>query len=253
MTDLSGWAHLACAASAIGAGFVNAVAGGGTLISFPTMTALGVPSVAANATNTVALCPGYAGGAIAQRADLHGVGPSLHRQLVVSAVGGLVGSVLLVLSSEGLFRSVVPFLVLSASVLLAVQVRLRAWLFGGDHARKTRPMAELAAIAAASIYGGYFGAGLGIMLLAVIGLFNDYPLSRVNATKQLLSIVVNLCAAAFLVVSGKVEWTLVAVMAPGALVGGSLGGQWASRLPADRLRTLVVAYGVVVAVVYFLR
>ena len=252
MSSISGLAHLACAGSAVGAGFVNAVAGGGTLISFPTMAAVGVPSVAANATNTVALCPGYAGGAYAQRDDLRGLGASLHPQLAVSALGGLIGSILLVISSDALFRSVVPFLILGASVLLAVQVRLRTWLFGRA-GRSTRPGVELGAIGTAAVYGGYFGAGLGIMLMAVIGLFNDHPLNRVNATKQLLSIVINLCAAAFLVVSGKVEWTLVAVMAPCALAGGSVGGRVVSRLPAERLRALVVVYGIAVAVVFFVR
>ncbi len=252
MSSVSAWAHAACGASAIGAGIVNAIAGGGTLISFPAMTAVGVPSVRANATNTVSLCPGYVGGAYAQRMELEGLGLELKPQLITSALCGLAGSILLVLSSEAVFRSIVPFLILAACILLAVQVPLRRWLFGrGEH--RAHPVVEVGAVGIASIYGGYFGAGLGIMLMAVLGLLSDHPLTKVNAIKQLLSISVNVCAAAFLVFSGKIEWTLVAVMAPCALIGGNVGGRLANVIPAGKLRALVVVYGVIVAIVYFVR
>src|SRR6476646_2536112 len=114
MTDVSALAHLTAAAAAVGAGLVNAVAGGGTLISFPVLTAVGVPAVRANATNTVALCPGYIGGTFAQRNDLEGLGRSLRPQLVAAVVGGLGGSILLIVSSEAVFRQIVPFLILAA-------------------------------------------------------------------------------------------------------------------------------------------
>jgi uncharacterized membrane protein YfcA len=252
VTGLSVWAHLACGGSAVGAGIVNAIAGGGTLISFPAMTAVGVTAVRANATNTVSLCPGYIGGTFAQRAELEGLGRELRPQLVTSAVCGLAGSILLVLSSEAVFRSIVPFLILAACLLLAVQVPMRKWLFNRSE-RASHPAVELGAVGIASVYGGYFGAGLGIMLMAVLGLFSDHPLTKVNAVKQLLSIAVNVCAAAFLVFSGKIEWTLVAVMAPGALIGGNLGGRLAGVIPPGKLRACVVTYGVVVAIVYFVR
>lgn len=252
MTDLSVLAHVACGAAAVGAGMVNAMAGGGTLISFPAMTAVGVPSVHANATNTVSLGPGYVGGTFAQRRDLAGLGKQLRPQIVVSAIGGLTGSILLVLSSEAVFRSMVPFLILASCILLAVQVPLRNWMFARGQ-RRERPAVELAAIGATAVYGGYFGAGLGIMLMAVLGLLSDHPLTKVNAVKQLLSISINLCAAAFLVFSGKIEWTLVAVMAPAALLGGNLGGRLARRIPPGPLRIGVVVYGLVVTAVYFAR
>lgn len=252
MSTLSAWAHVACGASAVGAGIVNAIAGGGTLISFPTMTALGVPAVQANATNTVSLCPGYIGGTFAQRTELEGLGGEVKALLVASALGGLAGSILLVLSSEAVFRSIVPFLILAACLLLAAQARLRRWLFGrGEH--RAHPGVEVAAVGFAGVYGGYFGAGLGIMLLAVLGLLSDHPLTKVNAVKQLLSIAVNVFAAGFLVFSGKVEWTLVAVMAPASLVGGNVGGRLANVIPAATLRAAVVVYGIIVAVVYFVR
>ena len=249
--SLSLAAHVACGAAAIGAGAVNAIAGGGTLISFPVMTAIGVPGVKANATNTVSLCPGYIGGTWAQRKDLAHIDAPLRAPLIVASVGGLVGSILLVLSSEAMFRAIVPYLILAACALLAVQVPLRRWLFG--RVRAEHRAVELAAVGASAVYGGYFGAGLGIMLIAVLGLFSDAPLNTVNALKQLLSIAVNLCAAAFLVFSGKVVWSLVAVMAPMSLLGGAIGGRLASVINPTLLRVLVVVYGVVVAIVYLVR
>jgi uncharacterized membrane protein YfcA len=244
-------AHLACAAAAVGAGAVNAIAGGGTLISFPVMTAVGVPTVRANATNTVSLCPGYVGGTWAQRRDLTDLGNSVRAPLVVSATCGFAGSVLLVITSEAVFRAIVPFLIIAACLLLAIQVPLRKWLFA--RRRSENRGLELLTVGAASVYGGYFGAGLGIMLIAVLGLFSDESLTKVNALKQLLSVAVNVCAAAFLAFSGKIEWTLVAVMAPTSLIGGHLGGRLVTVIPPAKLRVVVVAYGLVVALVYLLR
>ncbi len=235
---------------------VNAIAGGGTLISFPVMTALGVPTKIANATNTVSLCPGYIGGTYAQRKELSGLSNELRPQLIVSAFGGLAGSVLLVVSSEAAFRQIVPFLILAACILLALQTRMRAWLFGRGkegEPRQEHRLLELGTVGVAAVYGGYFGAGLGIMLMAVLGLFSDRSLTQVNAVKQLLSIVVNVCAAAFLVFKGNVEWSLVAVMAPASLVGGNLGGRLAGKVPPAKLRAFVVTFGLIVAVVYLFK
>jgi uncharacterized membrane protein YfcA len=258
MADLSLLAHLACAGAAAAAGAVNTMAGGGTLISFPTLTALGVPSVAANATNTVALCPGYIGGAHAQRQALDGAGS--RGELAVAAGAGLLGSVLLVVTDDDAFRVIVPYLILLAAVLLAVQPRVRAWLTrrggGGDADGDARPRhraLELGGIAAASIYGGYFGAGLGIMLLAVLGLFGDHSIARANALKSVLAFAVNVAAAGFLAFSGKVEWTLVLLMAPASLAGGSAGGRLLTRIPPERVRPVIVTFAVVVAIVYLVR
>lgn len=255
--DLSAGAHLAAAGAAVLAGAVNAVAGGGTLITFPVLTAVGVPAVRANATNTVALCPGYVGGTLAQRRDLAGLGRGLRLQMVVAAVGGLTGSLLLVLTSEAVFRRIVPFLILGACALLATQDRLRARLARrragrADDAGLSHPL-ELAAVYGAAIYGGYFGAGLGIMMLAILGLLSDLPFTRLNAVKQLSSFVINTTAALFLAFSGKVVWSVALVMAPASLVGGAVGGRFAGSLPPARLRAVVITFGVVVAVVYLVR
>ena len=223
------------------------------MISFPVLTAIGVPSIRANATNTVSLCPGYIGGTFAQRKDLAGLQRGLRPQLVAAVLGGLAGSMLLIVSSEAVFRNIVPYLILTACVLLALQDRLRSWLLSRSRPDSSHTTLEVSAVAITSVYGGYFGAGLGIMLMAVLGLFSDLPFNRLNAVKQLLSFLVNVSAALFLVFSGKVEWTIAAVMAPASLIGGHLGGTVASSLPPKKMRLGVIVFGVIVAVVYLVR
>jgi uncharacterized membrane protein YfcA len=252
MADVSALAHLAAAAGAVGAGVVNALAGGGTLISYPVLTAVGVPFVNANATNTVALCPGYVGGTYALRAEIEAAKEPLRTRLIVSGTGGFLGALLLMFTSNSLFRAIVPYLILLSCLLLAVQDPLRRWVTG--HRGEGRMTSvELTGVFLAGAYGGYFGAGLGIMLIAVLGLFSSVPFVQLNAVKQPLAAAINLSAAAFLVFSGKVEWTLAAVMAPAALVGGGLGGRLSTIIPGRTFRWVVVAIGVVVSIVYLVR
>jgi uncharacterized membrane protein YfcA len=247
--------HLIAAGAAVAAGAINAVAGGGSLVSFPTLVLLGVPTTAANITNTVALCPGYVGGTLAQRRDLAGQRRRVGRLAAASAIGGLTGAVLLLVSPDRLFDRLVPFLVLGACALLALQDRLKRIVYGGrvGSSGDDIPLHGVAAVGLAAVYGGYFGAGLGIMLLAVLGLVCDDALSRLNALKQLLSAVINWVAAAFFLASGSVLWSLAGVMAVGSLLGGHLGGRVAGRIPAGRLRAVVIAFGIAVAVVQLLR
>jgi uncharacterized membrane protein YfcA len=245
-------AHVAAAAAAVGAGAVNALAGGGTLISFPVLTAVGVPAVNANATNTVALCPGYVGGTWALRAEIAATGEPLRARLVVAVASGFVGALLLLLTSDAAFRAIVPYLILSSCLLMAVQDPLRRWVMR-HHGDARLTGLELAGTFLAGVYGGYFGAGLGIMLIAVLGLFSAVPFTQLNAIKQPLAAAINLSAAAFLVFSGKVEWSLVVVMAPAALVGGALGGRLSTVIPARTFRWVVISIGIVVSIVYFVR
>jgi uncharacterized membrane protein YfcA len=252
VSDVSGLAHVAAAAAAVGAGAVNALAGGGTLISFPVLTAVGVPPVRANATNTVALCPGYVGGTWALRREIDATGEPLRTRLIVTGAGGLTGALALLLTSDAVFRSIVPYLILLSCLLLAVQDPVRRWVAGHrGHGRLA--VVELGGLFLAAVYGGYFGAGLGIMLIAVLGLFSDVPFTQLNAVKQPLAAAINLSAAAFLVFSGKVEWTLVAVMAPASLLGGALGGRVSATLPASRFKWVVITIGVVVSIIYLVR
>ena len=242
------------------AGGVNALAGGGTLISFPVLVALGLPPVSANVTNTVALSPGYLGGALAQRRALDGQWSRLRALAVAAALGGVAGSVLLVLTSDSTFRVLIPVLLLVATGLLAFQNRIRAMLGIGAGA----PDGHLAAAGASggdprwlfapvglvSVYGGYFGAGLSIMLLAVLGIFLHDRLDRLNVLKQVLAFVINATASIFLLFSGRVYWVVALVMAVTSVIGGNVGGRLAGAVDPVRLRAIVVVIGLAVAVGY---
>ena len=226
---------------------MNSLVGGGTLVTFPTLVALGIPPVAANMTNTVALCPGYLGGAHAQRAGLVGQGHRLRNLVIAGSIGGLAGAVLLKFTSDDALRAIVPG-------LLALQPRLRLWL-GRHAATASSPDSPwlVPVVGLVAVYGGFFGAGVGVMLLAVLGLGVHQDLTRSNALKQVLSLTVNLVAALFFVFSGKVWWSVVAVMAGGSWLGGVAGGRLVSRVDPDRFRLAVVFVGAVITIVYAVR
>lgn len=291
--DLTALDYLAAAGAAGAAGAINALAGGGTLVSFPTLVALGVTPVSSNVTNTVALVPGYLGGSWAQRDELL---PQLKRTRLLSAVsivGGLAGSILLVSLSEHAFREAVPYLILLSSVLLLAQDRVRR--LAGTHDEdgalhapevvdvsgraaeppgvdagpgtgavapdvtastrreggpKVRP-ALVILVFAGAVYGGFFGAGLGIVLLAILGIFTSDSLTSSNALKQGLSFLINVVAAVFFAFSGHVLWSLVPVMAVASIAGGFLGGRFVSRISGELLRRLVVIAGVGVAIAFW--
>ena len=253
---LTPWDFLAAGGASLAAGAINALAGGGTLVSFPTLTAIGVPAIAANVTNTVALCPGYLAGTYAQRDDLAGQGGVLRWLAVVAGAGGLGGSLLLDVTPEHAFRALVPYLILMSCGLLLSQDRLRAWLTRAEHqaadmAAPTHRVGLGVSVFAASVYGGFFGPGLGIMLLAFLGLFSAERLVRLNALKQALSFVINVVAALSFALTGHVRWELVPVMAVAALVGGTVGGRFARRVNATVLRRVVVAAGTAVAISFW--
>ncbi len=246
------WVGLAAGA----AGAVNALAGGGTLISFPALTAVGVPAVAANVTNTVALCPGYFGATLAQAKDLRGQKRRLWLLLPAGVLGGIAGGLLLLHTGERTFRALVPFLILLASGLLAVQEPVRAWLtrrLAGRSADGAHERWAAVPVGLAAVYGGYFGAGLSVIVLAALGLLLDDSLTRLNALKQAVALATNVAAAVFFVFSGQVVWPAAAVMAAGALLGGAAGGRLAGRVRPSTLRWVVVAIGLVVSGIYFTR
>ena len=242
--------------AAVTAGVINALAGGGTLLTFPTLLAIGIPAVAANVTNTVALCPGYVGGIFAQSKDLQDQEQRLWIFVPAGLVGGFIGGFLLLISGERVFQSLVPILILLASGLLAVQDILKAWLV--RRAKKNGsagPSVKLAAVPVglAAIYGGYFGAGLSVIVLAVIGLVLDDTLTRLNALKQAIAFSANVAAAVLFLFSGKVVWPVAIVMAVGALIGGNLGGRLAGRVKPAILRGIVVVIGFTVGIIYLVR
>ncbi|MDX2090869.1 MAG: sulfite exporter TauE/SafE family protein [Kofleriaceae bacterium] len=236
--------------AALVAGAVNAIAGGGSLITFPALVAVGLPAVAASATNTIALCPGYLGAAFAQRRDLVGQGKRVATLGAVGTVGGAVGAFLLLRSGEKTFTAIVPFLILIAVLLIGFQARLRAYLLERMKMQHTETLAVLP-VGLAAIYGGYFGAGMGVMILAALGVFLSDNIIRINALKQTISLCTNIAAAVILAVWGPIDWVIVLVMAVGALAGGVLGGAMASRIPAKVLRWTIVGLGTALSAVYF--
>jgi uncharacterized membrane protein YfcA len=242
--------------AALVAGLVNAIAGGGTLITFPVLSALGVPLVVASVTNIVALCPGYLGGALAQRKDLSGQSRLLWIVLPVAVIGGSAGGALLLNTEEKAFRTLVPFLILGASLLMAVQDPLRAWIARRGPTAKSAMLGGIGVgllIALAALYGGYFNAGLSIVVMGVLGLLLDETSTRLNAVKQAISFSTTGAAAVFFVFSAEVLWMTALVMALAALAGGVLGGRLASYIKPQTLRWCVVAAGTVVGLDYLVR
>lgn len=238
------------------AGLVNALAGGGTLITFPTLISLGFPAIIANVTNTVALLPGYLGATIAQAKDLRGQEQRLVFLLPAVFLGGLIGGLLLLNTGEKLFRALVPYLILLASGLLAIQDPVRSIVQRRAEQKSRTKMPETwtaVPIGLAGIYGGYFGAGLSVIVLAVLGLFLEETLTRLNAIKQAIAFSVNIAAALLFMYSGKVDWDTAVIMAIGALVGGAIGGRLAGKLKPVTLRWTVVSIGVIIGLIYLLR
>jgi hypothetical protein len=253
---MSGIDLIVAGLAAVAGGLVNALAGGGTLITFPMLTALGVPPVAANVTNTVALCPGYLGATFAQMKDLRGQGQRLWLLMPTGVLAGIAGGILLLHTSDHTFRMLVPYLILLAVGLLFFQDRLRNWVMGRVRETGAKTVHEawsIVPVIPAAVYGGYFGAGVSVMVLAVIGLVLDDSLTRLNALKQAISFSINIAAAVFFVFSGPILWSAALVMAIGALVGGALGGRLAGRIKPITLRRVVVAIGLMVAIIYFVR
>ena len=256
---MNGSAWLGAALAGVAAGLVNALAGGGSLISFPVLTALGLSPLIANLTNTVALTPGYLGAARAQRAQLVGQGRRIRVLVPAASLGGLLGGALLLASDERLFAEMVPWLILFGSALLGLQQPLRARLrppgSSPPSQRRQRRVLGLAAggVALAAVYGGYFGAGLSVIVLAVLGLAFDDSLTRLNGLKQLLSLATNVSAALVLAPSGRVDWPLALIVALGSILGGHLGGTVTNRVNGEALRWLVVVLGVAIGLWFLWR
>jgi uncharacterized membrane protein YfcA len=240
------------AGAGFGAGAVNALAGGGTLISFPALLALGIPPVAANITSTVALCPGYLGAALAQRRELRGQRSRLWPLLLVAAAGGALGAWLLLHTGEHAFTAAVPWLILLACLLLALQEQVRAALLARAAPRAATRWPWLL-IAAGAVYGGYFGAGMSVVLLAALGIAYAEPLPRLNALKQFLALAANLAAALWLAWRAPLNLPVVAVLAASAALGGACGGRLASGMSPLALRRSVILLGVIIALVYLWR
>jgi uncharacterized membrane protein YfcA len=240
------------AAAAFSGGAVNAIAGGGSLITFPVLIASGLPAVIASMTNTVAMCPGYLGATLAQRRDLAGQGKRALQLLPLSIVGSLIGAYILLHTTERAFQTIVPFLLVFAALLLALQGKLRAFI--AHHTGHSRSMAlAVVPVGLAAIYGAYFGAGMGVIILAILAVVIDDRLIRTNALKQLMSLIINTTAAIVFLGLGHVDWLVASVIAVASLAGGLVGGKLASRIPEVVLRGVAITVALGVAAVYFAR
>jgi uncharacterized protein len=234
------------------AGVVNSIAGGGSLILFPTLVALGLPTVAANVTNSVAQWPGYLGGVAGFRSEYAGQRRRLVRFGLVALAGGTAGSALLLTTPSGAFDLVVPVLVLLASLLLAVQPLLTRRLQEQGDGERRDPAWVYAALFLATAYGGYFGGAMGVILVGVLGIAL-HRLKLANALKSALSAITATVTLVVFGLFGDVHWDVVAVAAPVNLLGGFLGARIATRIPTRPLRIVIVSFGVAVAVYLFLR
>ncbi len=236
---------LAILAAGLAAGTLNTIVGSGTLITFPVLIAFGFPPVTANVSNTLGLVPGSVAGAYGYRAELAGQGRRAVRLGSASVLGGITGAILLLALPASAFEAIVPLFIAAAVVLVVLQpwltARLADWRARGAH----RPAVSLpVALFLIGVYGGYFGAAQGIMLLAVLGLALADDLQRVNALKNVLAGATNLVAGVVFLFSAEVDWGIVVLIAVSSLVGGHFGARVGRRLPADALRALVVVVGV---------
>lgn len=228
-------------AAGVAAGTINTVVGSGTLITFPVLLAVGYPPVTANVSNTIGLVPGSISGAVGYREELRGQRSLALRLGAFSLAGGILGAVGLLVLPDDLFSAIVPAFIAVALVLVVVQPALAKRLT----ARESGGRGTGAGVAVAGIYGGYFGAAQGILLLGILGLTLPEPLQRINALKNVLAGIVNGVAGVVFVVFASVAWLPVALIAAGAVVGGQLGARYGKRLPPSALRALIVVVGLV--------
>ncbi len=239
---------LAIFAAGLAAGTVNVIVGSGSLITFPTLLGLGYPPVLANVSNTVGLVPGSISATVAYRRELEGQGTRLARIGPASLAGGLAGGVLLLALPHSVFKAVVPVLIAVASLLMAVQPRVSARLRDRGRVADHGGLPLLAGVFLTGLYGGYFGAAQGVILIALLAIFVEDDLQRLNGTKNALALVVNLTAAALFVATTDVSWSVAALIAAGSAIGGQVGGHVGRRLPASVLRSVIVVAGLAVAI-----
>jgi uncharacterized membrane protein YfcA len=244
------------AAGACLAGAMNAIAGGGTILTFPLLIAFGMPAIQANATSTVALLIGIGGSIFGYRKNLPAAKPWLKLFAPVSIIGGLLGAWLLTVTSEKFFNDLVPFLILFATVLFLLGNTIgRLAGFDGDQVA-THPAHRMAAAFAqfcVAVYGGYFGAGIGILMLAALGFIGLKNIHEMNAIKTLLGALINVVAAAYFIWAGLVIWPQAAVMTLGAALGYYGGAAFTQKIPQIAVRRLIAAIGLFLSAVFFWR
>ena len=238
---------VAVAAAGLAAGAVNTIVGSGSLITFPTLLAVGLPPVAANVSNTIGLVSGSVSGAVGYRKELDGQGRRIRAMLPAAVLGGVLGAVLL-LVYPGVFGTVVPVLILVAVALLLVQPYVARWQQRRGRVREHPGAVLHAGTFLTAIYGGYFGAAQSVIYLALLGITLDDDLQRLNGLKNVITAVVNGVAAVIFLFSGKVVWLAVLLLLVGSTVGGQIGAVLGRRIPPSVLRIAVALVGTAVAI-----
>ena len=240
----------------IAAGTINTVVGSGTLITFPTLLAFGVPPVTANVSNTIGLVPGSVSGAVGYRRELAGQRSRVLRLCVASLVGGTAGAVLLLVLPAGAFEAIVPALIVLGLVLVVLQPRISAWVARRHDAVGGIPEHGTwwvwPGVLVTGVYGGYFGAAQGVLLMAVLGTGIDEDLQRLNAVKNVLAAVVNAVAGLIFSLVADVDWWIVLLIGVGSVIGGQIGATVGRRLPSAVLRVVIVVVGLVALGVFLL-
>lgn len=242
--------------AALAAGFTNAIAGGGTLISFPALTALGLPAIVANISNTIALCPGYLGGIFSQRKDFKDQYRQLLKILPFTIAGSIIGGLLLLHTSEKSFRTLVPFLIFFATSLLALQNPIKRFIQKHQNLSKTGVLKKTGLffiLFLTAIYGGYFGAGISVIVFSVLSLVSDDSPHKINVLKQMISFSINITAALYFCFSSLVNWQVVFIMIFGSVLGGFLGGKTAGKMNPVSLKWVIVSVGFIISLYYFLK
>ncbi len=241
--------------SAFFAGILNSVAGGGTLLTFPALLYFGMLPVQANATSTVALVPGSIAGAWGYRRHLGDARPWVWLLLVPSVVGGTIGSLLVTRLDPKTFGVLVPWLLLTATVLFLLQPLFRRFIPVGDSGLPSWPIRSALVFfqLLVAIYGGYFGAGIGILMLSSLGLMGMGDIHRMNAVKTILAAAINLVSVLIFAIDGEVAWPIGLVMMIGSIAGGYAGASVGQRLPREVIRWVVIALGVGLTAWYFIR
>jgi hypothetical protein len=240
---------LAILVAATGAGAINAIVGSGSLITFPTLLAFGLPPVVANVSNNTGLVPGNVSGSFGYRRELAGQRGRLTRLGAASFAGGLAGAVALLALPGSVFGLVVPVLIIVACALVVLQPRISAWVAarGADRREHGGPLL-LASVFLAGVYGGYFGAAQGVLVIGLLGVFLTDDLQRINAGKNVLVTIVNGTAAAVFILFAHINWPVAGLIAAGSTVGGLAGARFGRRLPPAVLRAIIVVIGLVAAV-----
>jgi len=240
----------------VAAGTINTVVGSGTLITFPTLLAFGVPPVTANVSNTIGLVPGSVSGAVGYRRELAGQRSRVLRLSVASFVGGTAGAVLLLVLPAGAFEAIVPVLIVLGLVLVVLQPRISAWVARRHEALGGMPHHGTwwvwPGVFVTGVYGGYFGAAQGVLLMAVMGTGIDESLQRLNAVKNVLAAIVNAVAGLIFALVADVDWWVVLLIGIGSVIGGQLGATVGRRLPGAWLRVVIVVVGLVALTVFLL-